>query len=435
MLEKFQIHLQNNFPFLKGKKLLLATSGGIDSMAMVHLFQQTSNPIAIAHCNFQLRGLESFEDQKFIEDYAAAHHIPIYSTKFDTNAFADDYQLSIQMAARELRYNWFYELLETENYDFILTAHHADDNLETFIINLSRGTGLEGLSGIPVQNNKIIRPFLLFSRYEIEVYVAENNIVWREDSSNASNKYLRNKIRHDLIPVLKELNPNFSASFQKTQHYLQEAQQMVEDASVLIYQQVAKEIENDIHFELKKLIQLPNFHSYLFQWLKEFGFSDWDVISDLVESQSGKQVFSKQYRLLKNRDTLILSPIEEINMDEFWVEEKQKIVKFPLNLSFCKATDISASSNSSIFVDENKLKYPLQIRKWKKGDVFQPFGMNGSSKKVSKFFKDEKLSLIEKEKIWLLCSDNQIVWIIGLRTDERYKIEPTTTQILNITTH
>lgn len=220
MLEKFQIHLQNNFPFLKGKKLLLATSGGIDSMAMVHLFQQTSHPIAMAHCNFQLRGLESFEDQKFIEDYADAHHIPIYSTKFDTIAFAEDFQLSIQMAARELRYNWFYELLETENYDFILTAHHADDNLETFLINLSRGTGLEGLSGIPVQNNKIIRPLLIFSRHEIEVYVAENNIVWREDSSNASNKYLRNKIRHDLIPVLKELNPNFSASFQKTQHYL-----------------------------------------------------------------------------------------------------------------------------------------------------------------------------------------------------------------------
>ncbi len=435
MLEKFQIHLQNNFPFLKGKKLLLATSGGIDSMAMVHLFQQTSHPIAMAHCNFQLRGLESFEDQKFIEDYADAHHIPIYSTKFDTIAFAEDFQLSIQMAARELRYNWFYELLETENYDFILTAHHADDNLETFLINLSRGTGLEGLSGIPVQNNKIIRPLLIFSRHEIEVYVAENNIVWREDSSNASNKYLRNKIRHDLIPVLKELNPNFSASFQKTQHYLQEAQQMVEDASVLIYQQVAKEIENDIHFELKKLKQLPNYHSYLFQWLKEFGFSDWNVIKDLVESQSGKQVFSKHYRLLKNREVLILSPLIVISNEEFYIDKNQNEVNIPLNLSFCKVTDISASSNSSIFVDENKLKYPLQIRKWKKGDFFQPFGMNGQTKKVSKFFKDEKLSLIAKEKIWLLCSDNKIVWVIGVRADERFKVATTTTQIVNITTH
>ena len=282
MLEKFQSHLQNNFPFLKGKKLLLATSGGIDSMAMVHLFQQTSNPIAMAHCNFQLRGIESFEDQKFVEDYADAHHIPIYTTKFDTNAFAEDYQLSIQMAARELRYNWFYELLETENYDFILTAHHADDNLETFLINFSRGTGLDGLTGIPSQNDQVIRPLLTFSRQEIEEYAKENSLLWREDSSNASDKYLRNKIRHDLVPLFKELNPNFLISFQKTQSYLQESQTMAEDATVMVYQQVAKEIEKDIQFDLDKLKQLPNYASYLYQWLKEFGFSDWDVITDLV---------------------------------------------------------------------------------------------------------------------------------------------------------
>ncbi len=435
MLEKFQSHLQNNFPFLKGKKLLLATSGGIDSMAMVHLFQQTSNPIAMAHCNFQLRGIESFEDQKFVEDYADAHHIPIYTTKFDTNAFAEDYQLSIQMAARELRYNWFYELLETENYDFILTAHHADDNLETFLINFSRGTGLDGLTGIPSQNDQVIRPLLTFSRQEIEEYAKENSLLWREDSSNASDKYLRNKIRHDLVPLFKELNPNFLISFQKTQSYLQESQTMAEDATVMVYQQVAKEIEKDIQFDLDKLKQLPNYASYLYQWLKEFGFSDWDVITDLVNSQSGKQVFSKHYRLLKNRELLILSPIEENSNEEFYIDKNQNEVNIPLNLSFCKVTDISASSISSIFVDENKLKYPLQIRKWKKGDFFQPFGMNGQSKKVSKFFKDEKLSLIAKEKIWLLCSDNQIVWVIGARADERFKVEITSTQIVNITTH
>ncbi len=435
MLEKFQSHLQNNFPFLKGKKLLLATSGGIDSMAMVHLFQQTSNPIAMAHCNFQLRGIESFEDQKFVEDYADAHHIPIYTTKFDTNAFAEDYQLSIQMAARELRYNWFYELLETENYDFILTAHHADDNLETFLINFSRGTGLDGLTGIPSQNDQVIRPLLTFSRQEIEEYAKENSLLWREDSSNASDKYLRNKIRHDLVPLFKELNPNFLISFQKTQSYLQESQTMAEDATVMVYQQVAKEIEKDIQFDLDKLKQLPNYASYLYQWLKEFGFSDWDVITDLVNSQSGKQVFSKHYRLLKNREVLILSPIEENSNEEFYIDKNQNEVNIPLNLSFCKVTDISASSISSIFVDENKLKYPLQIRKWKKGDFFQPFGMNGQSKKVSKFFKDEKLSLIAKEKIWLLCSDNQIVWVIGARADERFKVEITSTQIVNITTH
>lgn len=435
MLEKLQIHLQHNFPLLNGKKLLLATSGGIDSMVLLHLFQRTTYQIAIAHCNFQLRGIESFEDQKFVEDAAVSHQFPIYTKEFDTKSFAEDFKVSIQVAARELRYNWFYELLESENSDFILTAHHADDNLETFLINLSRGSGLDGLTGIPQQNDKVIRPLLIFNRQEIEEYAKENSLQWREDSSNASDKYLRNAIRHDLVPILKKINPNFLAAFQKTQSFLQQSQEMVEDASEMIFQHVANEIGSEIHFDLEKLMQLPNYSSYLYLWLKEFGFSDWDVISDLVESQSGKQVFSKQYRLLKNRDTLILSPLEEISNEEYFIDKNQKEVKIPLNLSFCKVTDIFASSNSSIFVDENKLKFPLQIRKWKKGDLFHPFGMNGKSKKVSKFFKDEKLSLIEKEKMWLLCSDNQIVWIIGARADERFKIETTTTQIVNITTH
>ena len=208
MIKKLENHLSHNFHFLNGKKLLLATSGGLDSMVMAHLFHQLNYEIAIAHCNFQLRGVESFEDQNFVQEYANANTIPLFVTQFDTKAFAEDYKLSTQVAARELRYNWFYELLETEKYDYILTAHHADDNLETFLINLSRGTGLEGLTGIPEQNENIIRPLLQFSRQEIENYAKENNIKWREDSSNASDKYLRNKIRHHLVPMLKELNQN-----------------------------------------------------------------------------------------------------------------------------------------------------------------------------------------------------------------------------------
>jgi tRNA(Ile)-lysidine synthase len=337
------------------------------------------------------------------------------------------------MAARELRYNWFYELLENEAYDFIITAHHADDNLETFFINLSRGTGLEGLAGIPAVNEKVIRPLLLFSRNQIEAYAKDNSILWREDSSNASTKYLRNKIRHHLIPVLKEINPEFLSSFEKTQSYLQEAQQMIEDASILIYQQVAHEDESDIHFDLKKLQQLPNYHSYLHQWLKEFGFSDWTAIYELVESQSGKQVFSNSYSLLKDRNKLILRPNIDKDEVEFFIEKGQEEVKIPINITLCKVTDISASSNSSIFVDEDKLRFPLQIRKWQQGDFFQPFGMNGQTKKVSKLFKDEKLSLFEKEAVWLLCSNNQIVWIIGIRADERFKIDDATKNIVNIT--
>jgi tRNA(Ile)-lysidine synthase len=215
MLQQFQNHLSQHFPFLKGKKLLLAVSGGLDSMVLLHLFQQLDYEIVVLHCNFQLRGLESFGDQQFIQEYTSQHNIQLSFTQFDTEAFANDYKLSIQIAARELRYSWFYEQLEIQEGDYILTAHHADDNLETFFINLSRGTGLDGLTGIPAQNDTVIRPLLPFTRKEIEEYAAKQDLKWREDSSNASDKYLRNKIRHHLIPILKELNPNFIYKNQK----------------------------------------------------------------------------------------------------------------------------------------------------------------------------------------------------------------------------
>ncbi len=433
MQQKFLSHINQNFPFLNGKKLLLATSGGLDSMVMVDLFHKLNYSIAIAHCNFQLRGVESFEDQAFVQNYSEVNNIETFVTQFDTGAFAEDYKLSTQVAARELRYSWFYELSETENFDYILTAHHADDNLETFLINVVRGTGLDGLTGIPAQNDIVIRPLLIFSRQEIEYYAKENNIEWREDSSNASDKYLRNKIRHNLVPILKELNPDFLSAFQKTQKYLQESKTMAEDASIMIYQQVAAENGEDIHFDLNQLKKLPNYKSYLYQWLNEFGFSAWDDIYDLVESQSGKQVFSNEFRLLKNRDFLILSPINFVDeSEEYFINKNQKEVKFPLNLSFCKVNDISKESNTTIFVDEDKLWFPLVLRRWKEGDSFQPFGMEGKSKKLSKFFKDEKLSLIEKENVWLLCSDNQIVWVVGFRQDENFKIRTTTKKILKI---
>jgi tRNA(Ile)-lysidine synthase len=433
MLQKLENHIAQNFSFLNGKRLLLATSGGLDSMVMVDLFKKLDFDFAIAHCNFQLRGLESFGDQNFVQNYADTNGINLFLTQFDTEAFAKDYKLSTQVAARELRYSWFYELLENEKFDYILTAHHADDNLETFLINLVRGTGLDGLTGIPAQNENVIRPLLIFSRSEIETYAKENAIDWREDSSNASDKYLRNKIRHNLVPILKELNTDFLSSFYKTQSYLQESKVMTEDASILVYQQVAKEKGEDIHFDLNQLKKLPNYKSYLYQWLVDFGFSAWDDIYDLVESQSGKQVFSNEFRLLKNRNFLVLSPINVTNeAEEYFIDQNQKDVKVPLNLSFSKVEAISTVLNTTIFVDEDKLEFPLVLRRWVEGAIFQPFGMQGKSKKVSKFFKDEKLSLIEKESAWLLYSGNEIVWIVGIRQDERFRISNTTKNILKI---
>ncbi len=433
MLKQFQNHLSNQFPFLEGKKLLLAVSGGLDSMVLVHLFQQLDYEIVVLHCNFQLRGVESFGDQQFIQEYTSQNGISFSFTQFDTEAFAKDYKLSTQLAARELRYSWFYEQLEIQKGDYVLTAHHADDNLETFLINLSRGTGLDGLTGIPAQNDIVIRPLLPFTRQEIEEYATQNKLVWREDSSNTSDKYLRNKIRHHLIPVLKELNPNFMNSFEKTQTYLQESQELVADAAIMVYQQVAKEKDGDIYFDINQLLKLPNYTSYLYQWLTEFGFTAWEDIYDLVTNQSGKQVFAPQFRLIKDRDYLILSPLKlATDKQEFLIESIESKVNFPLNMLFSNVTEISATLNSAIFVDQEKLQFPLVLRRWNEGDVFQPFGMGGKSKKVSKLFKDEKLSLIEKENVWLLCSESQVVWIVGIRQDERFKIDSKTKKILKI---
>ena len=436
MLHKLKSNLRINFSFLKGKRLLLAVSGGVDSMVLVNLFKQLNYDIGVAHCNFQLRENESDADESFVVVVCKSYSIPIpvYIKKFDTKKYSKKKKISIQIAARELRYNWFYEQLENLKFDYILTAHHLDDALETFIINLSRGTGLDGLIGIPSQNDKIIRPLLPFSREEIEKYAKENNLKWREDSSNASDKYLRNKIRHHIVPVLKEINPNFLDSFQKTQKNLIQAQSIVSDGESIVYQEVAKELKDGtIHFDLKKLLQLPNFDAYLYQWLHQFGFTAWDDIKDLVYAQSGKQVFSENYCLLKNRDYLIVSAkVNEIIFEEYFIEKGQKDVKIPLNISIWKVSDISTTDTNTIFVDEDKLLYPLTIRKWQEGDTFYPIGMHGK-KKLSKYFKDEKMSLIDKANQWILCSENHVVWIIGKRQDDRFKITENTTKIVQIT--
>lgn len=433
MLQKLQNHLQINFPFLKEKKLLLAVSGGIDSMVLVYLFKQLQFDFAVTHCNFKLRDNESNGDEDFVKLICDSLSISLFVQKFDTKQFAADYKLSIQLAARKLRYDWFYELLEKENYDYIVTAHHLDDSLETFLINFSRGTGLDGLTGIPNQNDRIIRPLLSFSRNEIENFAKENAIQWREDSSNASDKYLRNKLRHDVIPVLKELNPNLLTSFEKTIDNLKQSQSLVEDATKLVYKLVVEESDMLLKINLKELLKLPNYTAYLYQWLKQFEFTAWDDIYALANAQSGKQVFSENYVLLKDRDYLILSVRVDEQKDEvFYVEKNQKDVKIPLNMSICNVSDISNANPNCIFVDEDKLQFPLIIRKWEEGDYLYPFGMQGK-KKLSKYFKDEKLSLIDKSSQWILCSDNLIVWVIGKRQDERFKVETNTTNIVQIT--
>ena len=432
MLSKFEKHVASYFPFLKGKKLLLAVSGGIDSMVLMRLCIEMKMDISVAHCNFTLRGHESDADEDFVKSQTDKLQIPIFIKKFDTKKIAEKEKSSIQVVARNLRYEWFNTLLINNDYDYILTAHHLDDSLETFLINFTRGSGLNGLTGIPQQNVSIVRPLLPFSRTEIEIFAKENKVEWREDSSNASDKYLRNKLRHDVIPILKELNPSLLHSFENTISNLQQAQSLVDDASRIVYRKVVTDTNFQKRINLTELIQLPNYNAYLYQWLEPLGFSDWESINDLATAQSGKQIHSQNHTLLKDRNFLIVFPKQESEKTTlFLIEKEQKEVKFPLKIKFCNVDDISNQATNTIFVDEDKLQFPLVIRKWQEGDWFYPHGLNGK-KKLSKFFKDEKYSLLDKSEAWLLCSNNQIVWIIGDRQDDRFKVTETTTKILKI---
>jgi len=433
MLSKLQSHLSDNLPFLKDKKLLLAISGGIDSVVLVHLFKQLGHDIAIAHCNFNLRGEESDGDERFVRNLAKENSIKIFVTSFDTKRFADDSKLSVQIAARQLRYTWFTELLQQNSLDHLLTAHHLDDSIETFLINFTRGTGLEGLTGIPQVNNTTVRPLLPFTRAEIEDYAKENNIKWREDSSNASHKYLRNKLRHDVVPVLKELNPSFASSFVQTLQNLQQVQSLVQDAAILVYRQVVTDRDNQKHIDILQLKRLPNYKAYLYQWLMPFGFTAWEDIYNLTEAQTGKIILSGSYRLLKDREVLILEPLPQNDGTVYAIEKEQGEIENPIRLKIRHVEVMLVDSTKNVvFVNNQLIKFPLFVRKWQEGDYFYPLGMNGQKKKVSKYFKDEKLSLSDKENIWLLCSENEIVWVIGMRADDRFKVTEYTTQILKI---
>lgn len=432
MLQKMQKHLEEHFSFVKEKKLLLAISGGIDSMVLLNVFKKLGLEIGVAHCNFQLRGQDSDADALFVEEKAEALQVPFFLQTFATKDYASEHKFSIQVAARKLRYDWFAEVLLQENYDFIVTAHHLDDQVETFLIHLSRGTGLEGLVGIPAKNGNIMRPFLEISREEIEVYAKENRISWREDVSNASDKYLRNKVRHHIVPVLKELNPSFLTSFQNTLEHLQQVADLVTDSSERIFEKVALVEKGTIKIDCKKLVRYDSYQAYLYQWLKEYGFTAWNDIYNLVEAQTGKHIFSATHLLLKDRDFLVLSPKnkrEEENV--YYIEKLTENLKFPLNVSLCQTDDILEPTNNSIFVDQNKLSFPLVLRKKQEGDYFYPSGMKGK-KKLSKYFKDEKYSLLDKEKQWLLTSNNEIVWVIGKRADQRFLAQSNTKEIVKI---
>ena len=438
MFDRFKLHIETNLPFLISKKLLIANSGGIDSMVLTHLFSKMEVELHVAHCNFQLRGEASDEDAEFVKKITYLPSNQIYINLFGTENYAKKHKLSIQLAARELRYQWFDELLREKELDYILTAHHADDNLETFFINFTRGSGLEGLTGIPQQNGNIVRPLLPFSREEISKYASENKIEWREDETNASTKYLRNKIRHEIVPLLKEINPSVLDSFSNTLEFLDQSQSIVDDRIASISKSIVKRKaqhgQEIIEIDIPKLKELSHPKAYLYQILKQFNFTAWNDIHDLLNSQSGKQVFSSSHRLIKDREVLLVSKLQFDSQGSISAEidEFSKGISSPVNLKFDTQKRENSAGTTEILVDKDLLKYPLFVRKWKNGDYFYPTGMQGK-KKVSKYFKDEKFSLLDKENTWILTNaDDEVIWIINKRQDRRFATTKNTKQRLKI---
>lgn len=425
---QFNNHLQNKS--FSANSFLLAISGGIDSMVLLDLFRNSTVKFQVAHCNFQLRGEDALGDEQFVKEYCQHNKIPFYTIRFDVEAYQKTGNYSVEMACRNLRYNWFDELMDKNELDYLVTAHHLDDNVETFLINLSRGTGLKGLTGMQLFNGKIFRPLLEFTKDDLLSYAKENNINWREDYTNKTDDYTRNKIRHHILPVLKEIHPLFNDNFLKTLSYLNHNKMIIQDR--------INEIENRLFIGnnpskilIKDLLVLHPLETYLYYLFEKYGFNSTKELIKFLDSKVGSEIKSEGYRLVKDRDYILLQPIEPITENEIPI--LGDFIKInSLNLKFEKSK--SQNDKATEIIDYESISFPLKLRKVIDGDYFYPIGMKGQKKLISKFMKDLKLSKLEKEQVWLLCDkEDKIIWIVNYRLDERFKITKTSKNFLNIT--
>jgi tRNA(Ile)-lysidine synthase len=420
------------------ESFLLAVSGGIDSMVMLSLFRQSGLKCSLAHCNFMLRGKESDGDEDFVRQTALNAGVEFYSRSFDTRAFSKGKGISIQMAARELRYNWFDELAQEQHCDHIATAHQRDDSIETFLINLSRGTGITGLTGIRPVSGKIIRPILFLSREEIRSYAESMDIQWREDSSNPSDKYLRNRIRHVLLPRINKTLPGFSEAVIKTMAQLKDSKDLLENIAGQFIHEAVRTSGERVEIDKNKIRQLPSARILLFTVLQKYGFN-FDTVDNLVETldgQPGRQFLSGTHALTVDRSVLIVQPLRSAEEPEIEIGGEVAAMQYPVNLTF-RHIDTTGSyaiprDSTIASFDRDTITYPMKIRRWKKGDYFCPLGMEGR-KKLSDFFAGEKIPLPDKRRVWILESAGNILWVIGMRIDHRYRVTSDTRNILQIT--
>lgn len=422
--------IDNNF---ESKKYLLAVSGGVDSMVMLHTFQQTDLNFTVAHCNFNLRAEESASDTIFVEEYCKENDINLHVKSFDTIKYASLNKVNIQIAARELRYHWFYDLIRDYRYDYIVTAHHLNDQIETFFINSLRAPGVNGLLGIPEKNDKIIRPYLNITRNEIVSYAQDNNIHWREDSSNASDKYLRNKIRHFIVPILEKMHTDVYTNFDKMFQNLKEDECLKQLYIDDIQKKYCTEVGNQVHIEWEILKKTPQGFLKLKHLLRNYGFNDADEIKKITESKTGKSIIFANYELLKNRENLILRKLDGEDKVSNTIFIEENVEQKNITLIFeNRSSSIFLRYKKDIQVDADLLVRPIIARKPIESDYFQPLGMKGR-KKISKYLKDIKLSKFDKEEVYVLVNgDNQIIWIIGFQQDDRFKVKSETKNVIKI---
>ena len=437
MLEQFQAYINRYNLIVEGDKVILALSGGIDSMVLADLLLKTKVEFVAAHCNFHLRGDESNGDDWFVRKFAENCGIQCFVKHFETEKYAAKYGISIEMAARDLRYAWFEQLRLQLGYDKIAVAHHADDQAETFFINLLRGAGLNGLKGMKPQNGVVIRPLLWASREQIRKYAVENHIVWREDHTNVESVYLRNRIRNQLLPVFDELQPKARQGLYKSLEHLSAENELYRE---LLKEKLAQIVERDgdvqrlpyskiIKAEVPEPVEGPtSSFQLLFEWLRQYGFNtdQCHFIYDALETGIGNQYFSPTHCVVIGRDDLQLSEIKEKTDDEIQIQIGEEEILSPVHLCFSKlgrtAEFIIDKSPEVAQLDFDKLRFPLALRHWRHGDRFHPLGMKGS-KLLSDFFVDQKFTEYQKQNVWLLVSaDGDILWVVGYRMDDRFKI-------------
>ncbi|MGN0007790.1 MAG: tRNA lysidine(34) synthetase TilS [Alistipes sp.] len=440
LIENFNGYVERHALFTHEDKILLTVSGGVDSMVMLSLFAASGYNIGVAHCNFGLRGAESDEDEVVVAREAAKYGVECYNKRFDTVGEMERTGESMEMAARRLRYAWFYELCDAHGYNVIAVAHHADDSIETFFINLLRGTGLKGLTGINHQMGRVVRPLMFASRKELLEYAVANRIPFREDSSNRSTKYLRNKIRLGLIPMIREINPKFTSLMRGNLYRLTDAQQFIETAVGKIRETVTESRDGVDTIDIGKIDAAFPRNFVIYTLLNSaYGFKG-DVVDELCralsQGQTGKRFYSREYVACVDRGNIVVMRIADNDGCETAVEQGAIRSYCGNSVLYYEHTDIDNITDYSTpqdvaLIDEDKLKYPLCLRRWRDGDSFVPFGMNGR-KKVSDFLIDHKVSVVEKSRQFVLVSGNDIVWLVGRRIDDRYRITATTEKILKI---